>query len=477
MAESNKKLQLIPSINLQENDTISDAFRAINGQFGMVATILDEESHLSGVVSEGDLRRAMLRGSVLSTLLGKVMNRHPVIFRLDDLGDESKRNKIIKEIGRCYDTGQVLQAAIPIIDADGKVAGLAIPEMLQAREWHSMMSIGRKSGNPHVLVVGGAGYIGSVLVRMLLAENWRVRVLDNMLYRQTSLDGINNRHLSVMRGDVTNINDVVRAIEDIDVVVYLAEIVGDAACAYKPGRALKTNYLAVANMAHLCAYLNINRFVYASSCSVYGGSKDPDRCLFEKSEPNPVSYYGRMKIAAEQALLNISNPFFAPTILRLATVFGYSYRPRFDLVVNTFAKNAFFNKHIEVFGGDQWRPNVHVSDVAKAIIKTLDAPIQKVSRETFNVGSTEGNHTINQLAEAAVKVFCGARLERKKNLSDSRNYRIDFSKMEDILGYRAKITVLDGLEELKAVFKKGEIKEAEDLRYSNIKALKEIDSN
>ncbi len=463
-------------MNLSRNNTISDAFKAINGRFGMVVTIIEEGNRFCGIVSEGDLRNAILNGKSVNTPLVDVMNTKPIIIQLKDLDDELKRVHVIDQIYQRYGNGLGQQATIPVISENHKLIGLVVPEMLQIKGSDATKKNGRRSGHPHVLVVGGAGYIGSIFTRVLLAEGWKVRILDNFLYKQTSLEGIESEYCSIVHGDVTNINDLVETIEGIDAVVYLAEIVGDAACAYRPGRALKTNYLSVANMAHLCAYLNINRFIYTSSCSVYGGSRDPEAYLSEDCELNPVSYYGRMKIMTEQALLGISSPLFAPTILRLATVFGYSYRPRFDLVVNTFAKNAFFKKCIEVFGGNQWRPNVHVIDVARAIIKTLEAPIDKVSRQVFNVGNGEQNHTINTLADLTTQVFPEVKIRHITSSPDTRNYRVNFNKIEQILGYRAQIKVLEGLRELKSVFEKGDIANTDDSRHSNLEALKGIDS-
>lgn len=317
----NNHIQFIPALNLHRDNTIADAFKAINGRFGMIVTVVEGDNRLCGVLSEGNLRKAILSGNPLDMPLEKVMNDSPITIRLDDLEDELKRTNVIDHIYHRYGNTHGQQARIPVVDEKGSVIGLIIPEMLQIRGKHNISAGNKKPGSPRVLVVGGAGYIGSVFVRMLLDEGWRVRVLDNMLYNQASLNEIDSENFSLVRGDVTNINDLIEAIEEVDAVVYLAEIVGDAACAYKPERTLKTNYLSVTNMANLCAYLNVNRFIYTSSCSVYGGSEDPNKYLSEESELNPLSYYGLMKIMSEQALLGNSNPLFAPTILRLATVF------------------------------------------------------------------------------------------------------------------------------------------------------------
>lgn len=468
-------MPFIQSLNLIEENTIADAFSAINGRVGMVVTVVDREDRLRGVVSEGDLRRAILSGNALTTPLNKIMNAAPVTISIQDLGNESKYNKVIDQIYQCYGSGgQGQYATIPIVDENLKVLGLIMPEMLYTREFLDISSGKNGAAKPYVLVVGGAGFIGSVCVRKLLAKGWRVRVLDSMMYRQKSLDDIKDDNFFLLRGDVTNINDIVGSIDDINAVVYLAELVGDAACAHRPERALKTNYLSVANIAHLCSYLNVNRFIYASSCSVYGGSKDPDKLLTEDSELNPISHYGRMKILAEQALMNMENPLFSPTILRLATVFGYSYRPRFDLVINSFAKNAFFKKEIEVFGGEQWRPNVHVGDVANAIITVLESPIDKVAGQIFNVGSISGNYRIKEIADLVLKIFPDTHLTHNSKTTDQRNYRVDFAKIEKAIGYRAKFCVIDGLKELKGVFERKEITNPDDPSYSNIEAIKEF---
>ena len=177
-----------------------------------------------------------------------------------------------------------------------------------------------------------------------------------MIYDHKIIEKIfNKKNLNFILGDVCDLNTQIKAIKDIDIVVYLAEIVGDPACSAKPEDALKTNYLSVLSFANLCSHLAIDKFIYTSSCSVYGLDKN-NKLLNEKSNLNPVSHYARIKIMSEKALLSSSNNYFKPTIVRLGTVFGPSKRMRFDLVVNTMSKFAYFNNKIDVFGeisGDQ----------------------------------------------------------------------------------------------------------------------------
>lgn len=302
--------------------------------------------------------------------------------------------------------------------------------------------------------------------------------MDNLLYDQDSLTSFKKTDkFSFIHGDVCDLHTQIEAIKGIDCLVFLAEIVGDPSCDYVPETALKTNYLAVNSMATICAHTNINRFIYTSSCSVYGASNDSEVMLDEHSELNPVSHYGRMKILSEQVLFNQLNPLFSPTILRLATVFGHSYRPRFDLVVNTFAKDAYFDSKLTIFGGDQWRPNVHVKDVARAIVKVIDSPLEKVKKEVFNVGGNSENYTIKNIADMTSDVYSGCKIFIEDAKVDKRNYRVDFGKIRDVLSFEPKFTVVQGLNELKEVFESGMLKEANDKKYSNIKFLMEKDTH
>ena len=326
----------------------------------------------------------------------------------------------------------------------------------------------------HVLIVGGAGYIGSILANQLLNKGWRVRILDNLMYGQDCIEQFNSSdRFSFLQGDVCNLNTQVEAIEGVDCVVFLAEIVGDPSCQYVPEIAFKTNYLAVNSMVTLCATLRINRFIYTSSCSVYGATTNPNEYLTEESELNPVSHYARMKIASEEALLNQLSQSFAPTILRLSTVFGDSYRPRFDLVVNTFAKDAFSKGIINVHGGDQWRPNVHVKDVADAITQVIEAPIEDVGKQIFNIGSGKNNHTISEIAEITTEVFPGCQIKTTRDVADRRDYKVDSKKFEKLFGLAPVRSVKMGMLELLEGFVSGNIENLNDKKYSNIESLKE----
>mgnify|MGYP000387992011 CR=1 FL=1 len=472
MVNISDMFQLVEPPKLKWKDSIFDALKIVEDQYGMIVVVLDEEGKLSGVVSPGDLRKAILHGHSINTQLDKIVNKQPVCITLEDLEKRSGISNILSDLKQRYGNTS-LYAMIPVVTDDRQVMGSISLDSLVGYPSDEKI----KSDKGTVLIVGGAGYIGSVLVRILLDNGWGVRVLDKLLYTEDSLEGLDEEKFTFMQGDAAKIDDIVKAVEGVDAVVYLAELVGDPACSLAPQEALKTNYLAVTAMTHLCSHLNINRFIYTSSCSVYGASENPEEFLTEGSPVNPVSLYGRIKALVEEAILgvcNLPNPLFSPTILRLGTVFGHSYRPRFDLVVNTFVKFALEKGMIEVFGGDQWRPNVHVKDVGNAILKVLDSPIENVKGQTFNVGGDAMNYTINDLAELVKDVFPSVEIVKKKNAVDNRNYRVNFSKIENVLGFEANVGLKQGMCEIKDVLEKNGLADIEASEYYNLKKIQEL---
>jgi nucleoside-diphosphate-sugar epimerase len=258
----------------------------------------------------------------------------------------------------------------------------------------------------------------------------------------------NKKNFEFINGDVSDLNVQIKSIKKIDIVVYLSEIVGDPACSAKPEDALKTNYLSVLSFANLCSHLAIDKFIYTSSCSVYGIDKN-NKLLHEGSSLNPVSHYARIKIMSEKALMSSSNNYFKPTILRLGTVFGPSKRMRFDLVVNTMAKFAYFKKIINVNGGKQWRPNIHVEDVADGIISVIKAKKNNIANQIFNLSSENSNFQIGEIAKIVKKVFPMAKLNINDGSVDPRNYKVSSKKIKIKTGFVAKKTIKNALYNIK----------------------------
>lgn len=322
-----------------------------------------------------------------------------------------------------------------------------------------------------VLVVGGAGYIGSVLTEQLLRKGYRVRILDMELFGRESLKTmISHPRLEFMNGDFRNVEDIVRALRNVDAVIHLAAIVGDPACALDRETTITVNYAAAKMMAQLARANGISRFVFASTCSVYGES---DEIRTENSELNPVSLYATTKIDAERALLEAADSVFQPTILRFATAYGWSHRPRFDLVANLFSAQAVTEQHIRVLNGEQWRPFVHTRDIARACVMAMESPLPNVGGEIFNVGDHTQNYTLQQLGQIVGECHPGTFVEEIRNDDDPRNYRVDFTKIQKVLGFRASVPLEDGIREMVEAVQQGKVADWRDPVYSNVRTLQE----
>jgi nucleoside-diphosphate-sugar epimerase len=323
--------------------------------------------------------------------------------------------------------------------------------------------------NP-VLVIGGAGYIGCWLVSRLLEMGRSVRVLDTAVYGLEPIRHLlDNPKLEYLDGDCRNIQDVAKAMRGVSSVVHLAAIVGDPACELDRKTTIEINYAATRMLVEIAKGYGVERFLFASSCSVYGAT---DELMDEKSRVDPVSLYGETKVSAENALLEAANATFHPIIMRFATVFGLSDRPRFDLVVNLLSAKARQDGVITIYNGEQWRPFVHVRDLAEAIILLLNAPLTAVSGEVFNVGDNRLNHTLAEVATVIQRVFPGTRVEHVEN-SDRRNYRVDFTKVETRVGFRCRYDLEDGVRQIKAAFDSYRIDNYKDRRFSNLVFLRE----
>lgn len=322
-----------------------------------------------------------------------------------------------------------------------------------------------------ILVIGGAGYIGSALVPLLLQGGHKVRVLDLLLFGEETLaEVIQHPNLEIVKGDFRNSVTVFTAMRDVDKVVHLGAIVGDPACALDESLTIDVNLIATRHVAQQAKELGIERFVFASTCSVYGAC---DELIDERSEVKPVSLYGNTKLASEQVLTELSDGIFQPTILRFATIYGFSGRTRFDLVVNLMTARAKIDGEITVFGGEQWRPFVHVQDAARAVQMALEAPQEVVGGETFNVGCTDQNYTITEIAQLVQEQVVGSALVIEADNTDPRNYRVSFNKIQNQLGFKPSWTVETGIQQVTEAIAEGQISDYREAAYSNARFLSE----
>lgn len=356
-------------------------------------------------------------------------------------------------------------------------SGMLVSSRLWTSIWERVIRPEREQllrddpGEPkRVLVIGGAGYIGSALLPKLLDKGYYVRVLDKLVYGDEPIrDLLDNPNLEVIQGDFRRVDKVLQAMQGIDAVVHLGAIVGDPACDLDEKLTIEINLHATWTIAHLARACGIRRFVFASTCSVYGASDD---LLSETSEAQPISLYGRTKLAAERRLQGMAGKDFMPTIVRFSTIYGLSGRTRMDLVVNLLSAKAKVDGKITIFGGDQWRPFVHVDDAAAAVARIVESPLSLVGNQIFNVGSDEQNYRIQEIGELIQNEIFTAELICEEGNTDKRNYRVSFAKIQDLLGFKPNWTVVMGIRQIVEAIASGDIKDYRDPRYSNAMALK-----
>ena len=321
----------------------------------------------------------------------------------------------------------------------------------------------------NILVTGGAGYVGSSLVPLLLADGHRVRVLDSLLHGGDSLLGVwSNPCFEFMRGDVSDRTKLQEAVAGMDAVVHLAAIVGDPACSREPDLARRVNLGSSLSLIDESRRAGVCRFLFASTCSNYGKMKDSTQYVDEESELSPVSLYAETKVAVEKALLqSAGGNGWSPTPLRFATVFGVSPRMRFDLTVNEFTMEMLTKKHLKVFGEQFWRPYVHVRDAARAILLVLTSPVEKVAGSVFNVGATDQNFQKQQLVDMIRPHAPDAVVDFVHKEEDPRDYRVSFTRIHEMLGYTITRTVAEGIAEVTQLVRNNIIHDFADARYRN----------
>jgi len=305
-----------------------------------------------------------------------------------------------------------------------------------------------------LLVTGGAGYIGSVLVEKLLQKGHSVTVLDRLFFGRESLKKLEkNPRLKIIQDDIRWFEP--KILKNIDAVMDLAALSNDPSGELEPKKTLEINFKGRARVAKLSKENGVKRYILASSCSIYGFR---DRVLDERSPINPLTTYAKANRKAEIAAKKLASEDFTVTMLRFATVFGLSERMRFDLAVNGMVLGFFKNKKIPIMrDGKQWRPFIHVKDVAEAYLKVLKSPKELINGEIFNVGSEEFNCQILPLAKQIAHSINVTFKKEWYGDPDSRSYKINFKKIADKLGYQTKYTISEGAQEIYQALKSGNV--------------------
>ena len=325
------------------------------------------------------------------------------------------------------------------------------------------------SKDKRIFITGGAGYIGSVLVRLLLDNNYSVIVFDNMRWGDESLSDVKNHpNLKIIKGDVTDEIEYKNALSGVYGIVHLAAIVGDPACKKEPQIATDVNFIASKRLFETAKQSGVKRFIFASTCSNYGKMAQANGYVNETSVLKPVSLYAQLKVDFENYILNSKKQDdFIPISLRFATVYGISKRMRFDLTINEFVRDLYFGKELLVFGEKFWRPYCHVSDVGRACLLALEAPQNKMSHEVFNVGETGENYQKEMLIGEINKFIKNTKVKYVPQNDDPRDYKVDFTKIKNVLGFKVTKRVPDGIQEIIDSLSRNILKDPFDKKYQN----------
>ncbi len=302
------------------------------------------------------------------------------------------------------------------------------------------------------MVTGGAGYIGSVLVRYLLEKGYTVKCLDRFFFGKESISDI------CVNGDLRLIKDDIRwfnheLLNDVDIVIDLAALSNDPSGELDPAKTFDINYLGRVRVAKLSKMNEVKRYILASSCSIYGFR---DEVSDEKTPANPLTTYAKANFMAERGVLSLADSNFTVTALRFATVYGLSSRMRFDLALNGMTLGLFKTGKIPLMrDGKQWRPFIHVKDVARAYLAVIEGSSDVVNGQVFNVGSDEQNYQLSDLARTI-----GGSIGIPYDIdwygsADNRSYRVVFEKFKDALGYYVEHTPEEAAVEIYNALKSG----------------------
>jgi len=329
-----------------------------------------------------------------------------------------------------------------------------------------------------VLVVGGAGYVGCVLVEVLLEKGYSVRVLDRMFFGREPAQGFEDR-VEFVREDMREVSE--EHVEDCGAVINVGGLSNDPTAEFDPRANQELNHLAAVRLAEVARQAGVPRLIFASTASIYDrgvGEEARDVLLDEDSPVDPRAAYATSKLAAEGDILAMAGADFAPVVFRKGTVFGFSPRMRYDLVVNAFVKDALGTGRLNVFfGGEMWRPLIDVEDVARAYVIALDAEPDQVAGQVFNLSA--GNFRIAELALRTQRALGTAGVSAQVHVDYEnrlvRSYRIASTKAERVLGFSPRVTVEESVARMVREVRSRGLTDFSHPRYYNIEWMKVLE--
>lgn len=323
-----------------------------------------------------------------------------------------------------------------------------------------------------ILITGGAGYVGSILVPTLLKNNYSVRVLDSLIFGKQSLRDVKDK-IELVKGDIRN--PPKRIFKGIKAVIHLAGLSNDPTANFDPKANYQINALATIQLARLAKNQKVERFIFGSSCSIYDQGLEKGYILQdEKAKVNPTAPYSVSKLTAEENILPLADNKFCVTVLRKGTIFGYSPRMRYDLVVNTMIKDAFLSKKINIkAAGKQWRPLISIKDATKGYQKILTSPITKVNKQIFNLLSD--NYmiiTVGKTVQKNLKSHIKVNLAVEKVIIETRSYKVSGRKMKELLYFSPSESISSSIKEIIGHINQNQISDFNNPAYYNIQWMK-----
>ena len=299
-----------------------------------------------------------------------------------------------------------------------------------------------------IFVTGGAGYVGSALVPKLIERGYQVTVYDLMIYGEDVIE--KNKNLIMIKGDIRDQKLLEKSLTDQDVVIHLACISNDPSFELNPSLGKSINLDSFEPLVKISKQKKVRQFIYASSSSVYGIKEEKN--VDESMSLKPLTDYSKFKADCEKILDMYGDDSFTVTSIRPATVCGYARRQRLDVIVNILTNFAYHKKEIQIFGGKQLRPNIHIDDMVRVYLEIIEADKKRINKEIFNVGST--NHSILEIAEMVKKNIDPNVVLKKIETKDTRSYHISSKKIKDIIGFETNLTIEDAVQDLKKAFEK-----------------------
>jgi nucleoside-diphosphate-sugar epimerase len=311
-----------------------------------------------------------------------------------------------------------------------------------------------------ILLIGGAGYVGSAVAQYLLSKKYQIKIYDNLIYKnQFAIDLLKKKFkFSFFKGDICEINKNSNILKDIDCVILFAGIVGDPITKKYPKLSKKINELGCKKVIKAVIKAKIKSFIFISTCSNYGFINN--RTNADENHPlKPISLYAKSKVKIEKYIMKIKEKNFNPTILRFATAFGFSPRMRLDLTVNEFIFDLLSKKELTVYDANTWRPYCHVIDFARLIEIIINSKKKLVSKQIFNVGSNQNNFTKKKIVSLLKKNIKNCKIFFNKDTHDQRNYKVNFNKIKNNLKFKTKYNLKDSIPNL--------IRQINNIKYKN----------